>query len=789
MRTLLNHFFRFTARQFGTSLITIAGLATGLAAAFLILMWAMDELSYERFNEQINRIYMVNQVQHYSGQDYRVAVTPYPCGPVWREQIPAIEEAVRIVRLHHQLLRTGDKSFYEPRMIAADSGFFSIFTSRVIQGDIKSAVRHPHAIILTEKLARKYFGNQDPIGKTIELENTTLFTVEAVIADPPRNTRLRYEAIIPYAYLAETGQTSDNWGSNTILTFVLLKPNAEPTEVNQQMTNIVHQQKETLTADFYLLPWTDFHLRTLYGSGEGQKPIARIYIFFAIALFIILIACINFVNLSTAKATFRAKEIGIRKSAGANRSHMILQFLGESGLTVLLAMLLALGLAMLILGPFNTISGKQFRIDDLFQWDYLLAFLATGILTAILAGIYPAFYLSSLNPVTVLRGEKLKGSLNSWLRKGLVVVQFTLSVFIALGAVFMYLQLRYMQNKELGYQKENVICISMADNMKERYDLLRSELLNTPGVESVAASSSNPVEVGSNSSGAMWDEKDPKTEVLIGFNGIDEDYIQTMGIHISGGRSFSREFPGDKVGDTTGNFLVNEEVARLMGGGDVVGKRFSFLGIQGIIAGVMQNFHFEGVAEPINPMAFYLTEGKNLDVILIRLSPGNTPDALASLEKTWNRVIPDYPLEYTFLDQDYEALYESETRIGLLLKYFTIIALIIACMGLYGLSAWEASRRTREIGVRKAMGAGIFTILIGISREYFFMILVSIGLACILAWFIVGSMLDQFAYRIPMGAGVFLLTGFAALIIAMFTISIQTIRASEINPSLALRNE
>ena len=789
MNSIIQQFFRISRRQPGTTIITVAGLATGLAATFLILMWAMDEMSYEQFNEHIDQIYMVNQDQNYSGEIYRVRVTPHPCAPVWEAEIPGITKTTRMVRLHKILIGVGENSYYESNIIAADSGLFNIFTHKVLQGNVHAAIRNPHAIILTKKLAEKYFGKEDPIGKTIEWENTATFTVEAVIENLPRNTDLNYEAIIPYAYQVEAGLTNDSWSNNTIFTFVQVHPGVDIGEINHQLTEIVSKHKDSNTTKFFLFPLADFHLKSLYGFGNGQKAIVKVYGFLAVALFIILIACINFINLSTAKASFRAKEIGIRKASGGSKMQLALQFLGESLVMVLLSMIVAFVLVAVSLGIFNTISGKQFEVADLFHGSFLLAFLLISILTAFLAGIYPAIYLSSLNPVTVLRGEKLKGSLTSWLRKILMVVQFTLSISIALGAIFMFLQIKYMQQKTLGYDKEHLICIPMSKNMRNQYELAKSELLKTTGVESVTASLANPVFLGSNSSGVDWDGKDPHQEVLVGMNGIDVDYLQTMGMKIVEGRDFSSGFKGDRVKDTTGNFLINEELAKRMGAGNIAGKRFSFLGVSGVVAGVMKDFHFEGAGEPITPMAFFLTEGKDLNVMLVKLAPGNIPETLEKTKQAWNRVIPDYPFEYTFVDQDYDALYEKETRMGLLLKYFTIIALIIACMGLYGLSAWEASKRTREIGIRKAMGAGIFTILLRLSREYMMLMLIAIALAFILGWFFIGEMLNEFAYHIPMKPEIFLLTGLLALAIAMITVGFHTLRAAEINPAKALRTE
>jgi ABC-type antimicrobial peptide transport system permease subunit len=657
-------------------------------------------------------------------------------------------------------------------------------------------LRDPHSIILSEKLAKKYFGDDNPVGKTITIENKYPFTVSAVMRDIPKNSvfssadasRIGIDAIIPYSFLKEIGLSGDSWGNNSIFTFILLERGAGIQSVNKKLTAIVVEHNPETNAKFFLAPWLDFRLHTTFGFEDGKGAIVRIYIFVAIAIFILLIACINFINLAIAKAASRGKEIGIRKVAGANRLTMVFQFMIESAVLVLIALIFALMLVGLLLGIFNSISGKSFTIADIFQAKFIAGFIMTGLATAVLAGIYPAFYLSSLKPVLVLKGETVSGKRNGRLRQILVVVQFSLSIFIALGAIFMYLQLKFMQEKELGYDKENLICIPMTQNTKAKYYSLKKELLKEPLILGVSASGHNPTMIGSNGGGASWKGKDPKQEVLIGQNIIDYDYLRTMKISLVTGRDFSRDHPAD-MGDTLGNFLVNEEVVRLMGGGDAVGKSFSFMGQKGIIVGVMKNFHYSGAQEPIEPMAFAVSDSKAFSNILVRLAPGDLPVTLKTVEKIWKRVVPDYPLEYSFIDQDYDKLYRTEIRMGLLLKYFTMVALIIACLGLYGLSTHAASRRTREIGVRKVMGAGVLSVIFSLSKEFLILVIISIAIAFPLGWYAVHTMLLEFAYRINMSWLVFGAIGLGALVVALATVSLQAYKASCVNPAVALKTE
>lgn len=796
IKNIFRIIFRNILRQKGFTVLNVTGLAVGMAASLLILMWVLNELSYEDFNQHAGRIYMVNQDQFYTGERYRVSVTPHPCAPVWKERIPGIRESTRLVFFPKMLFRMGDKVFLESRVKAADSGLLKVFTFPLISGDVHTALRDPHSIILSEKLAKKYFGDVNPVGRTIAVENKYPFTVSAVMKDIPKNSVfstatpswLGIDAIIPYSFLKEIGMTDDSWGNNSIFTFVLLDKGADIKSINKQLTAIVVEHDPETNAKFFLYPWLDFRLHFTFGYGEGKGDIVNIYIFIVIAAFILLIACINFINLSIAKAALRGKEIGIKKVAGANRLTMIFQFMVESFVMVLIALIIALILVSLSLGVFNSVSGKSFTVADIFQVKFIVGFLLTGLITGFLAGIYPAFYLSSLKPVTVLKGETASGKRNSRLRQVLVVIQFSLSVFIALGAVFMYLQLKFMQEKELGYDKENLICISMNKSVRSGYYTLKRELLKEPRILGVTASQQNPAMIGSNGGGATWKGKDPKQEVLIGQNVIDYDYLSTMKIRLVSGRDFSPDHPAD-MGDTLGNFLVNEEVAKLMGGGDVVGKSFSFMGQQGIIVGLMKNFHYQGAQEPIEPMAFAVSDSKSFSNILVRLSPGDIPSALQRVETIWKRIVPDYPLEYSFIDQDYNSHYIKEMRMGLLLKYFTIIALIIACLGLYGLSTHEANRRTREIGVRKVMGADTISVIFALSKEFLVLVIIAIAIAFPLGWYAVDKMLLEFAYRIDINWLVFGAIGLGALAVALITVSFQAYKASCVNPAVALKTE
>lgn len=760
-----------------------------MAASLLILLWVQDELSYEKFNVNAGSIYRVEEDQFYSGERYHVTVTPHPSGPVWKAKIPEIVEQTRINRLPRILFRYEDKLFFESAIAAVDSGLLNMFTLPMISGDPKTALSAPHSIILTERLAEKYFGDSDPMGKSFTMENKYQFMVTGVIKNLPANSLLTFEGIIPFSFLKEIGAVSNSWGNNSIFTFVQLAKGVDIESVNKKLTEIVLENNPQNTTKFMLFPLTDIHLHAQFGFDQSNGPVIAVYIFSLIAIFVLLIACINFINLSTAKASMRGKEIGIKKVAGADQFSMIVQFMMESLLMVAVALIIALLLVGLSLNTFNSVSGKTFTLEALFQARFILSFILVGLLAGFISGIYPAFYLSSFKPVAVLKGEAVSGKGNGRLRQILVVFQFTMSILIAIVAIFMFMQLKFLQAKELGFNKENLICIPLAEGMKPKYNSLKNELLKEPLVQGVTGARSNPVRIGSNSGGATWEGKDPEKHVLIGTNTVDYDYLKTMNMELVAGRDFSRDYVSDLAKDTVGNFLLNEEAVKATGITDPVGKTFGFMGINGRIVGVLKNFHFKAADQPIEPIAFALSEPVYLSVMLIRIDGKNVMESLKAVEKKWKEVIPEYPLDYSFIDQDYDSLFRSQLRLTNLLKYFTILALIIACLGLYGLSSYSAERRTNEVGIRKVMGAASFDVMFTLAKEFLILVIISIIIAIPIGWILVSKMLKEFAYRINIDWFIFAIIASGAVVIALLTVSYQAYKATGTNPAEALKVE
>lgn len=789
----MNNFMKFMLRNIsrnkGFTFINVTGLAIGMAASLLILLWIREELSYDKFNRNAENIYRVEEDQYYSNGRYHVTVTPQPSGPEWKEKIPGIVEQTRINRLPRILFRKDEQAFFESSVVAADSGFFKMFTLPFIRGESGTALNNPHSIVLSRTLAEKYFGDTDPLGKTLILENKYEFMITGVMEDIPRNSIFNYVAVLPYSFLREIGAMSDSWGSNSILTFVFLQKGTDINEVNTKLTDVVKEHNPETTTRYMLFPFLDIHLHAQFGYKENNGPVTAILIFSLIAVFILIIACINFINLSTAKAASRANEIAIKKITGAGQRTLVTQFMLESTVIVLIAMIMAFILIGLLLNVFSTLSGKSFLLSDLFQVRFLITFIATGIVTAFLSGLYPAFYLSSIKPVAAMKAEKTTGKNKIKLRQILVITQFSMSILISVAAVFMYLQLKFLREKDLGFDKNDLVCIQMGQNMKDKYYSLKEELLKEPLIKGVTASTHNPVMIGSNSSGVSWDGKDPDQEVLVGTCAIDYDYLETMKMKLASGRDFSKQFTSDLAKDTTGNFLINEEVARIMNTGDPVNTNFRFMGIKGKIVGVLKDFNFKGADQPIEPLAFALVNTNYLNYILIRLTHGNIQASLKSLEKVWKEIIPEYPLQYTFIDQDYDNLFKSQARLTGLLKYFTILSLVIACLGLYGLSSYSAVRRTNEIGIRKVLGADAVSVVYSMVLEFIILITISLVIALPLGYLVVEKLLGQFAVRININPAIFIAITAGTLAVALVTVSFQAIKATRVNPVEALKVE
>jgi len=783
---------RSLIRQKGFSFINILGLAIGLAAALLILLWVQDELSFDRFHEHADRLYRVEEDQYYSGEVYHVNVTPYPSGPVWKDEIPEIEDACRYQWPSGMLFTYGEKAFYEGGCVAVDSTFFNLFTYDFLHGNKATALTQPYSAVLTEEAAEKYFGDENPIGKSLTANSQFEFTVTAVLKSLPKNSINQFDILVPFDFLQETGQYGDSWGNNSIRTYIKLYENALIDSVDSKLTAIVKQHNEESTTDFMAAPFTGVHLHQYWGYGHDPGAIVFVYIFSAIAIFVLLIACINFMNLSTAKSSTRAREIGLRKTSGASKRAIIIQFFGESVLLAFISLIFALIIVSSILKVFNNVSGKELDFSSLLSPQFIIAMILVTLIAGLISGIYPALYLSAFRPIKVLKGDLSAGMKSGWFRKVLVVVQFTLSVFLIIGTVIIYRQLNYMKSKDLGYDRENMFYFQMRGQIKDNYQTIKDEFLRDPQVLGVSAASHQPHQIGSNSGGGDWDGRDPDMSVLIGNNIVDYDFIETMKIELKDGRSFSMDFPGDMASmeDTSANFMINEVLEEIMEKENAVGERFRMWGMEGRIVGVMKDFHYHSVRTKIEPLMFMLGFEEYLSWIVVRVAPGDLTKTMKGLENTWNEVMPGYPFDYNFVDESLDQMYRTEERLGKLLKYFTILAIIIACLGLFGLASFTAEQRTQEIGVRKVMGARVSTVMMLLSKEFSVLVIISCLIAIPASLLVMGKVfLQNFEYRTDMAWWIFLAASLAALLIAVLTVSYQAARAALTNPADALRYE
>jgi predicted permease len=782
--------FRVLLKHKSISLINIIGFSISLACAFFILLWVEDELSYDRFHPDYKQLYRVEEDQYYSNSEpYHVTVTPNPSGPVWRDEIPEIIEQCRLSRVYGILFNFGDIKYIENSVCSVDSSFFRLFGYRLISGSPETVLNEPNTMAVSESTAKKYFGDEHAIGKSIKLNNDALYTVTGVYKDPPANSIFVYDVLLPWSYMESQPYYSENWGSNSIYTIVKTHPDIIDTVINRKITEVTNLHKEGNTIDFMIAPLHKVHLHAYFGYGKNPGAIIYVYIFSAIAIFVLIIACINFMNLATSKASLRAREIGMRKVNGASRKQLIIQHLTESFIQTILSVLLAFLLVAALLFKFNDISGKELEIIDIFNGKYLLGLLVIILFTGFLSGSYPAFYLSSFNPIKSIKDSADSKSGSGLLRKVLVVFQFTIALLLIAGSLIIGRQLDYMRNADLGFNEEHLLRIPLAAGVNEKYETLKNEFSQFSFVKNISATRDQPHYIGNNSGNIEWPGKDPEKDMLVSFTAVDFGYTETMDITIVNGRRFSEDFQGDLYRDTTANFLINQTLARIIGEEDPVGMDLTFMGVSGKIVGVMEDFHFSPLREKIEPLAIIPVPGNFLGNLVLRIQADDIDQAIADMEETWNNLLPEYPFRYNFVDEEIDRMYRSEKRMSTLIRLFTIVAIVISCLGLFALAAFSSERRIREIGIRKTFGAMDAQILVLMLRDFSWFILISILIGVPATWLLAHSWLQGFAFRIHLSPGVFILSSAIVLVVAILTVSYQAVRASRMDPADTLHYE
>ncbi|MCK5067322.1 MAG: ABC transporter permease [Bacteroidales bacterium] len=683
-----------------------------------------------------------------------------------------------------------ENKFFEDGIVVVDSSFFDMFTFDFKYGNKDRVLREPNTMVITEELATKYFGDTDPVGKTIQVDQDLIFTISGVIEDPPSNTILGFKVLFPWNYLTLEDRNNDTWSSNSIMTCVKLQEGAVDTIVNRKITEVTNIYKENNTIDYMVAPFSKIHLHSYFGFGKSPGAILYVYIFGAIAFFVLLIACINFMNLSTARSSIRAKEIGLRKVNGASRMHLVRQYLTESFVQTLLSVVVAFLLVLALLNKFNHISGKDIEPAELFAGQFLLGILGVLVVTTLLAGSYPALYLSALRPLRAIREQTDQRTGSGLLRKILVVFQFTLAVILITGAMVVTRQLTFMRNADLGYNKQNLVHIALQGNLNQEYEILKETFGEHPGVLNATASMQPPYRIGSNSSGINWEGKDPEQDVLVSFTGVHHNFTETMGITLQSGRDFTGDFPSDMYNsDTLANWIINTTLADIIDKEEIVGMNLTFMGIHGQVVGVMEDFHFKPLGDEIEPMALAPLPAEMLQHMVVRLAANEPQKALTFMQEKWEEMLPQYPFEYTYVEEAIDNMYRGEEKMAILLKIFTVVAMIIASLGLFALASFTAQRRTKEIGIRKSMGAMEHQITLMMIRDFSLYVLISLLIALPAVWFIANRWLKEFSFRIELKPDLFVLTALVTTTVAILTVLYHAFRSARTNPVLALRYE
>jgi putative ABC transport system permease protein len=774
-------------RQKGFSFITIAGLAVGLACSILMMLWIHDEKSFDRFHANRDSIYRLIKVTRTSEKTTFDARTPYPLGEAILEKVPEVVNFVRYQGVFGRWEMThGDKTFYNDNIGTADPSFFEIFTFPFIQGDPKTALIDRSSIVLSESMARKYFGAEDPMGKVMTMhQGREAFKVTGVMGDVPKNSHLMFDCVIPSVNFWEWWDGAElGWNMIMFYTYIQLAPNTSVAAVGQKIAGVLHENVPTSRAEFIVQPLMDVHLKSNFEwdlDNYAQGSQSTLDIFTLVALGILLLAMINFMNLSTARSANRAKEVGLRKVTGAFRVDIIKQFLGESVVLSFISFLLALLLVWQVLPLFNSLAGKQLSLIRVVQAGMLPALLGITLLTGLLSGIYPALFLSSFQPAKVLKGGWFSGRRGQpILRKSLVVFQFTLTLMLVIGTAVVDRQLKFVGEKDLGIDTHNVVTFN---GFFDQFPSARNILLANPSVLNVTCSDS-PQFDQRGISDVTWEGKNPEDEILFFPVRVDADYLQTFRIGLAEGRFFSRDFPSD----VTESLVINEAAVRAMGLTSPIGKRVTVGGEAYAVIGVVRDFHQSSLHRPIEPMILR-TSRLPIPPTCVRINPVNTTETIAFIEETMKTFMPNVRFNYEFLDDRIEGFYSSERKVETILSLFTGIALFTACLGLFGLASFLAEKRTKEIGIRKVLGAKVGGLVWLQAWEFSKWILLSGLVAAPVAYYEAVQWLRGFTYHIRPGVDIFLIAGLLTWLAAMFAVGFQSVRAAIANPVDSLRYE
>ncbi|MES2107397.1 MAG: ABC transporter permease [Bacteroidota bacterium] len=792
IRNYIKIAFRNLWRHKSFSLINIIGLAVGLSAFMLIAIYVSFELSYDKFHDKADQVYRLNADIRSANDVMKLSSSSAPMGPALKADFPEVLDYTRIFATGG-LVSVGNQMYQENRMYFADPSFFDVFSFPLLKGDAKTALKEPNTVVLTETIARKYFGTADPMGKTLITFGKTPVKVTGVAKDAPANTQFKFDILYSVISIEKlNANILQNWGDFDNFTFLLLRKGTAPAKLQARFPSFLEKhiseanRKSGQNYALFLMPIKDAYMDPRGGLEQGSM--SNVYIFSIVALFILLIAAINFINLTTARATERAKEVGVRKVIGAARSQLTVQFLGESIIICLVSFIAAAVLVNTVLPMFNQLAGKTLG-HSIFEGGNLAILFAISLLIGLAAGAYPALALSAFKPVVVLKGKFSTSSKGTLLRKGLVVFQFAISIVLIVGTIVVYNQLTYMRSQSLGFDKNQMVNIDFGgdDNVLKSYISIKNEFKSIPNVQSITLASSIPGAGSANAHSEMENRQGAMQPLNINMYNVDYDYIKVFGMKIVAGRAFSTDFPTD----STKSIVINEATVKLLGyksPNDAIGKKFSQWGREGQIVGVVKDFHYRSLQTDVEPLNMRVNPS-NGGSFTLKISGNNVPATLKAIEDKWKVLIPQRPFSYYFVDQNFNKQYASEERFGQLFMYFAVLAIFISCLGLLGLASYSTLQRTREIGIRKVLGASIPGIVNMLSREFLLLVFIAALIAFPVSWYGMNSWLKGFAYRQNISWLVFAAAGMLAFMIAILTVSFQAIKASLANPVKSLRSE
>lgn len=768
-----------------TFLINLIGLSTGLGCALLIYLWVTDELAVDKFHENDGRLFQVMERQQHTGDIRITDSTPWLLSEALEDEFPEVAYSVVATPTYWyngQTLSVNNNAIKANGKYAGKD-FFNVFSYKLIQGNKNQVLADKSSIAISQDLALKLFDTDDNvIGKTVEFQHSEIYKVSGVFQDPGSESSEYFDFVLPAQILTEGDEGRTNWGNAGPNTFILLKDGVHVEHLEKKIAGIITKKTDQKHRTLFLTRFSDGYLFGQYENGvQSGGRIEYVNLFSVIAIFILLIACINFMNLSTAKATRRIKEVGIKKAMGAGRKNLILQYLAESLMMTLISTAVAILMVDLILPQFNEITQKNLALQ--FDKNFILSLVAILLFTGLIAGSYPALYLSGFNPASVLRGKFNTTFGELWARKGLVVFQFTLSVILIVCVLVIYRQIQFVQSKNLGYDKDNVIYFPLEGKIKTGLDAFLTELEKVPGVIHASTIGQSMVG-GGNTTDIDWEGKDPDQRIPFAVRPVNYDVIEMLDLKIDQGRSFSREFGSD-----TSAVIMNEAGIEAIGLNDPIGKVISLgRGVDLKIIGVVENFHFESLRSNVDPMILVL-KPQYTQKIIVKIAAEEERDAIREIETFYQKYNPGFSFDYRFLDEDYQAQYGAEMRVSVLSRYFAGIAILISCLGLFGLAAFTAERRRKEIGIRKVLGSGEWAIVYLLSGDFSKLVVLAIVIATPISYLLTRQWLDNFAYRIPVNGWYFVGAGLIALSIAWVTVGTQAVRASRINPTQCLRDE